>query len=264
MWNWKTCVSALCAVLLFVSTAEAKANDDQNIYTNSIGMEFALVPAGSVSLERNHDSERKRARSRGKAAIADKAFYLGIYEVTQEQWTAVMGAENNPSRFKGPHHPVEHVSWDEAQEFIRRLNSKEGHERYRLPTEMEWLYALFSGAEPSYSSQQEPTTWAAANDFFGDHAWFYKNAEDPTHPVGQKKPNRYGIYDLAGNVHEWTHSRNTAQAPSNAVPSPKSYQVHSGDRWIYLASYCTLEPGVFRPEDPVFSRIGLRLVLDPE
>jgi formylglycine-generating enzyme required for sulfatase activity len=133
-------------------------------------MEFVHIPAGHFNGE------------------YIKSFYLGKYQVTQEQWVAVMGEGSNPSHFKGLKNPVENVSWYDAQEFIQRLNDKEGHARYRLPTEMEWELAAHDGIDAQHLTE---------------YAWFRDNSNDSTQPVGQKKPNSYGLYDMLGNVWEW-------------------------------------------------------------
>jgi formylglycine-generating enzyme required for sulfatase activity len=118
-------------------------------YTNSISMEFVLIPAGSFMWEEevkessNVFGEVVRTKTPARKETISKSFYLGKYEVTQEQWYAVMG--NNHGNFRGRKNPAEQDSWYDAQEFIRRLNAKEVHKRYRLPTEAEWVYAARAG-----------------------------------------------------------------------------------------------------------------------
>src|SRR5262249_24141391 len=122
-------------------------------------------------------------------------FYLGQYAVTQGQWQAVMGS--NPSQFTGdPNRPVETVSWEDVQEFIRRLHAREGGATYRLPTEAEWEYAARAGSTTAYGFGDDPRQ-------LSEYAWYSENAGRQTHPVGQLKPNAWGLYDMHGNVWEW-------------------------------------------------------------
>jgi len=123
-------------------------------------------------------------------------FSISKYEITQGQWKAVMG--NNLSIFdKGDDYPVEMVSWIDAQEYIQKLNERTG-KRYRLPTEDEWSLACH-GAEP-------PQSYCGGEDIEA-LAWYGENSDGSTHPVGQKQPNSLGIYDMNGNVYEWTSDK---------------------------------------------------------
>jgi formylglycine-generating enzyme len=128
--------------------------------------------------------------------VCVKDFYLGRYPVTQMQWTGTMGT--NPSRAPGCGLtcPVENVSWNDVQEFIKRLSRRTG-KAYTLPTEAEWEYAARSGGKDE--------KWAGTNDEkeLGDYAWYYDNSVFQTHPVGLKKPNGLGLYDMTGNVWQW-------------------------------------------------------------
>ncbi|MBI3814820.1 MAG: formylglycine-generating enzyme family protein [Nitrospinae bacterium] len=117
-------------------------------------------------------------------------FYIDKYEVTQREYEQVMG--KNPSRFKGSNLPVEQVTWHEAKEYCGKVGK-------RLPTEWEWEKAAKAGTTTTYY-------WGESESMAGDYAWYDKNSGDKTHPVGQKKPNGYGLYDTAGNVWEWTNS----------------------------------------------------------
>jgi len=145
-------------------------------------------------------------------------------EVTQAQWEAVMGT--NPSHFKGPDRPVELVSWDDIQEFLGKLNAKEKDTRYRLPTEAEWEYACRVGG-------QEPDE--APN--LGDVAWWVDNSGGETHPVGRKKANAWGLYDMRGNVSEWVQDRYGPYSVERQVdpPGPPSGydRVVRGGSWDY-------------------------------
>ncbi len=119
-------------------------------------------------------------------------FYLGKYEVTQEQWAKVMGASPSYDK-KGPGYPAEHISWNECQEFVNALNSK-GLGNFRMPTEAEWEYACKAGSATPYY-------WGTSIN--GDYCWYSGNSKNSANIVGQKLPNNFGLYDMSGNVAEW-------------------------------------------------------------
>ena len=142
--------------------------------------------------------------SKAMVKIPGASFLMGKYEVTQAQWAMLMG--NNPSEFEGLGNPVENVSWDDCQEFLKKLNalpsSKASGLMFRLPTEKEWEYACRAGATGDYSLLSDGTE--ITRGMLGQVAWFADNSGRKTHPVGQKKPNAFGLYDMHGNVWEWT------------------------------------------------------------
>lgn len=134
--------------------------------------------------------------------IPEKNYAFGKYEVTQKQYESVMG--RNPSRFKGGNLPVEQVSWNDAVEFCKKLTEREralgrisADQEYRLPTEEEWEHACRAGTTTKYYTGDTVEDLARAG-------WYYGNSDDKTHPVGQKEPNAFGLYDMHGNVWEWT------------------------------------------------------------
>jgi formylglycine-generating enzyme required for sulfatase activity len=234
-----------------------------NTFTNSIGMEFTLIPAGEFEMG-SPSNEEGRYDDEGPVheVTIKKAFYMGSYEVTQEQWRAVMG--NNPSRFKslfkGDNRPVETVSWDDVQEFTRKLNEKEGTGKYRLPSEAEWEYACRAGTTTRYS-------FGDSDSKLGEYAWYYDNSGSKTHPVGQKKPNPWGLYDLHGNVYEWV--QDTGHGDYNGAPTDGSawegagaFRVDRGGSWRSFAGGCR---SAFRGLGGRGSRsnnLGFRLVRD--
>ena len=140
---------------------------------------------------------------RDMIAIPGKSFKMGKYEVTQAQWEAVMG--ENPSRFKGDDNPVEWVSWNDCKKFIEKLNAlpevMASGLTFRLPTEAEWEYACRAGGTGYYCKLANGTEITGRT--LGEVAWYGGNSENKTHPVGQKKPNAFGLYDMHGNVWEW-------------------------------------------------------------
>ena len=156
--------------------------------TNSIGMEFMLIAAGTFLMGGDVEATVHQV-------TISQPFYLGKYAVTREQWAAVMGT--NPSGFQGdPNRPVEQVSWNDVQGFIRQLNAKEGGASYRLPTEAEWEYACRAGSTTAYCFGDDPN-------LLGKYGWYDGNADRTTHPVGQCRPNVWGLYDMHGNIFEW-------------------------------------------------------------
>ncbi len=171
-----------------------------------------------------------------------KGFWLGNTPVTQGQWQALM--ESNPSHFKGSglNAPVENVSWDEAMEYARKLTElersagrlPEGYV-YTLPSEAQWEYACRAG-----------TTWRwnCGNDelWLSEHAWYSFNSSCKTHPVGRKAPNAWGLYDMHGNVWEWTRSWHGYYPGGNVVdyegPGSGSLRVRRGGGWYLTARFC--------------------------
>lgn len=165
---------------------------------------------------------------------------------------------NNPSNFSDCDNcPVEQVSWEEAQEFIRKLNRMTG-KNYRLPTEAEWEYAARGG------SKSHGYKYSGSNSI-GDVAWYEGNSGDKTHPVGQKQPNELGLYDMSGNVFEWCSDRyggysssaqNNPKGPSNG----SSLRVCRGGGWYFSSRYCRVSYRLSRyPGDCSYS-LGFRVV----
>jgi len=186
------------------------------------------------------------------------AFKICRYEVAQALWSAVMGSD--PSYYGGcALCPVENISWEDAQEFIRKLNAMTS-KRYRLPTEAEWEYAARGG-------DRSRATRYAGSDNLGAVAWYHENSDEFPHPIGQKAPNELGLYDMSGNVWEWCqdqyeeHYYERSPASNPQGPSTGKYRVVRGGSWsLYpFDSHLSLRdrcPDTFRS-----STIGLRLAL---
>lgn len=190
-------------------------------------MEFVLVPAGSFWMG-SHQEIGDADETPRHEVVLSRAYYFGKYEVTQEQWQKIMG--ENPSAFKGGKHPVDSVSWDACQVFLKKLREKTGR-RFTLPTEAQWEYACRAGTT---------TRWNFGDDEkqAGDSAWLEVNSEGKTHPVGQKKPNAWGFYDLHGNVWEWCSDWYARPYPNHQVtdphypgPQPETSPVLRGGGW---------------------------------
>jgi formylglycine-generating enzyme required for sulfatase activity len=156
--------------------------DGIKTFTNGIGVEMIWVPAGNFSMGSNSGNEKHPHQ-----VTISRGFYMGKCEVSQAQWEAL--GNSNPSNFKGSDLPVEKVSWDDAQNFIKQLNALNDGFTYRLPTEGEWEYAAQWG-KPKTAELRKV-------------AWYAENSDNKTHPICQKDPNALGLKDMEGNVGEW-------------------------------------------------------------
>jgi len=178
-----------------------------------VKLEMVLVPAGKFKMGSPASEKDRNSNETQHEVTLTKPFYMGKYEVTQEQWQAVMG--NNPSRFTiGAKYPVTNVSWNDCQEFIKKRNAKTS-EGYRLPTEAEWEYACRAGTSTAYS-YGDSITKIDAN--IGGN----RGKGDSIKEVGSYKPNAFGLYDMHGNVFEWCEDGGFgADYPKGAVTDPK-------------------------------------------
>jgi formylglycine-generating enzyme required for sulfatase activity len=225
-----TGVLLLSGLALVTATLEAQSTPEKTL-TNSIGMEFVLIPAGTFKM--GSDTGDQDERPVHQVTIS-KAFYMGKYEVTQGQWQAVMGS--NPSASPGDaKRPVDQVSWNEAQTFISKLNAMDGVQLYRLPTEAEWEYAARAGSTTIYSFGNDPKQ-------LGEYAWYRGNSGRHTNPVGQKRPNAWGLYDMLGNVWEWVQDWD-GKYPAGPVTDPQgpatgTYRMRRGCGWNNEANVC--------------------------
>jgi formylglycine-generating enzyme required for sulfatase activity len=203
-------------------------------FYSTIGdIEMVWVEGGSFMMGSNDGQEDEKPVHE----VTLNGFYMGKYEVTQAQWQKVMG--NNPSKFSGcPKCPVEQVSWNDVQDFIIKLNAQSG-KKYRLPTEAEWEYAAKGGKNNSSYRY-------SGSDNIDEVAWHSSNTNDETHPIGTKKANALGIFDMSGNVSEWCsdwYDKNHYQYSMKNNPKgglTGDYRVLRGSSFIHNVRYCRL------------------------
>ncbi len=232
---------------------------------DGVTMKLVLIPAGEFRMglpdsekDAVHDQKpQHRVRITGP-------FYLGVYEVTQEQYERVMGA--NPSDSKGAELPVGRVTRDDAQKFCRKLSElaeeKEPGRAYRLPTEAQWEYACRAGSTKRYCCGDDES-------LLGDYAWYKKNARGQPHTVGQKKPNAWGLYDMHGNAREWCrdwheddyYTRSPADDP--AGPASGVAGVLRGGDWSGYPESCRSADRFRIVPDRAYDSFGLRVVQVP-
>ena len=227
----------LIIVLLFGSTANAQ---QQKEITNSIGMKLVLIHPGSFTMGSPEEEIGRQEDELPHEVTISKAFYLGVYEVNQDEYEKVIG--KNPSHFKGRMLPVEQVSWDDAVSFCKKLSDLADEQtvgrKYRLPSEAEWEYAC-------RASSSSACCFGDTLESLGESAWFKENAELKTHPVGLKKPNRWGSYDMHGNVNEWCKDPFNYYEPG-AVTDPHGQRtavewkgtIRGGSSISFYSDYC--------------------------
>lgn len=225
-----------------------------------VSFEMVHVEGGSFTMGATYQQLNDSQTDEKPAHLVTlKGFFIGKTEVTQALWRAVMG--NNPSYFKGDNLPVEHVSWDDYQEFIRELNKVTG-ENFRLPTEAEWEYAARGG------NKSRGYKYSGSN-IVTDVAWYNENSRGKTHPVATRSPNELGIYDMSGNVWEWCSdyygSDYYSNSPQNNPQGPSSGLIHvfRGGSWSYFsygARVSNRDRGYSSSDSDNF--VGLRLVMD--
>ena len=217
--------------------------------------QMVLVEGGSFIMGSNEDMANEKPAHK----VTLKTFYMGKYEVTQSLWKSVMGS--NPSHFNDCGEcPVEELTWDMIQEFFIKLNTLTG-KKYRLPTEAEWEYAAAGGNQSKgyrYSGSNDPA----------EAGWYKVNAGERTHPVGQKKANELGIYDMTGNAWElcedWYQNDYYKKSPfSNPVCTKESsYRVSRGGSWRSMELRLYNKARNRNIKDHHIANGGFRLALD--
>jgi len=217
------------------------------------------------------ESDRDRNERQHEVSIS-RRFWIGTYEVTQNEYEEVMGI--NPSCFFGGESgqseasklgedklPVQQVSWDEAKEFCKRLSAlpkeKESGRVYRLPTETEWEYCCRAGTSTVYFFGENPALLV-------DHAWIEDNAGSRPHPVGKKKPNAWGLFDIMGNVAEWCEDPYFAENQQSSVEdnNTNSFRLIRGGSWLYGPSDCRSASRSRLSPTSKSPNVGFRVICD--
>jgi len=219
-------------------------------------MKLAVIRPGRFTMGSAEDEKERADDETQHEVTISKPFYMGATEVTQAQYEAVMG--KNPSNFKGPQNPVENVAWDDAVEFCKKLSPKTG-KTVRLPTEAEWEYACRSGSKTRFA-------FGDADTDLRDYAWYTDNSESKTQPVGQKKPNAWGLYDMHGNVFEWCsdwYAKGYAAAAKtdSMGPANGSLRVLRGGSWDGEPGYCRSASRGRHAPDARYGSYGFRVAV---
>lgn len=212
---------------------------------------FVTIPAGEFLMgeDDNYIDEKPVHK-----VIISKSFEMCTTEVTQGQWEMLMG--NNPSSFKGVNQPANNISWEEAQEFIEKINILSKAYTYRLPTEAEWEYACRAGSTETHAGDLDQM------------AWYEANSGGKSHPVGKKKPNAWGLYDMHGNVQEWCQDW-YGEYPSETVTDPQgpkngTDKVLRGGGWHNHPKSCRSASRVIGMPSNHYFYVGFRLVRIPK
>ena len=239
------------------STPNSPSSSKETFTVNGVSFTMVRVDGGTFTMGATEE-QGSDAYDIEKPAhqVTLSSYMIGETEVTQALWQAVMG--NNPSRFTGDSsRPVEKVSWNDCQEFIKKLNSMTG-KTFRLPTEAEWEYAARGGNKSKHYK------YSGSNNI-DDVAWYDGNSGNHTHRVKTKSPNKLGLYDMSGNVWEWCsdwyggYSSSAQTNPKGA--SSASSRVDRGGGWYYDAGSCRVSNRNYWSPVNRFEDLGLRLAL---
>ena len=238
--------------------AERAKSQPKTFTVNGVTFELLYVKGGTFTMgctpEQNGDCNNDEKPTH---SVTLDDYYIGKFEVTQDLWTAVMG--KNPSNKKGDNLPVENVSWNDAQDFIRQLNQMTG-EHFSLPTEAQWEYAARGG------SKSKGYKFSGGN-ILGNVAWYADNSASTPHQVGTKDPNELGLYDMSGNVWEWCYDlygNYSSESQNNPTgPTSGSVRVLRGGSWSYFAGLARVSYRLYGQPGSRFSGRGFRLVLVP-
>ncbi len=272
----KKAIKALLALLFLILTVSGALAAEKKTVENSIGMTFVYIKSGTFMMGSPADEPGRFKDETQHQVTLTRGFYMQTTEVTQGQWQSV--AESNPSYFKkcGYDCPVERVSWNDVQEFIKRLNQKEGGNRYRLSTEAEWEYAARAGTTTPFNTGNCLSTDQANYEGLAPDAGCSKGEyRQTTVRTGSFSPNAWGLYDMHGNVEELCQDwYDWKSYPSGSVIDPAgpllgSLRVYRGGSWQGRArrgydGYCrSADRDGIAPSVRSWSSLGFRLVMTP-
>lgn len=243
------------------TTPDPGTDSPKGDYTNSIGQTFKLIQAGTFIMG-SPDDEGWSDETQHQVTLT-QSYYMQTTEVTQAQWEKMMGTK--PSDFSGcPDCPVEEVSWNDVQDFIEKLNQKEGTVKYRLPTEAEWEYASRAGSTTAFANGDITETGYGYDPNLDAMGWYTYNSDNKTHEVAQKQPNAWGLYDMHGNVWErvqdWYGSYPSGAVTDPEGPSSGSDRVVRGGSWFSSAGYCRSAYRYVSSPVSDFNNLGFRLL----
>jgi formylglycine-generating enzyme required for sulfatase activity len=251
-----------------IAMAKRPPRPDKKSFTNAIGMGFVYISPDTFLMGSPSSEKKRDSNERQHEVSLTKGFYLQTTEVTQEQWESVMGTRPwSGKRYvrDGEHNPAVYISWNDCQQFIRRLNKRENTDKYRLPTEAEWEYACRANSTTSFS-------FGESDSILGDYSWYRNNAwnigEKYAHAVAQKRSNAWGLYDMHGNVWEWCQDWYEENYPSGHVTDPEgptsgAERVLRGGSWINFAGSCrSAFRGRYNPGNRNFTHFGFRVARD--
>ncbi len=229
---------------------------------NSIGMQLAFIPAGEFDMGSPSDEKGRQYDETQHKVQITKAFRIGTTEVTQKQWQTVMGAPRG--QFPGEDRPVEKISWKDAVAFCQKLSEIESAKAgkpvvYRLPSEAEWEYACRAGAKAPFAGTGNED----------DMAWYSDTSEEQTHPVAQKKPNAWGLFDMHGNVAEWCADYYQPEYDLKQTADPKGptegkERVVRGGSWDRFARSARCAARTTARESYQLGTVGFRVVMEVE